>query len=118
MVLEKVYERKDDFDERFGLSGYEKVGLKVDDRVIWFACMYYPSNDKEQITYYHNAEKQINNIIKFQRFAEGFKNCINIIDFDGKKFLAVNRSDVINFIANNTDVIYGKYVSFTSVGLE
>ena len=44
---EVVYEEEDYFDKNTGPYGYKKVGLKIDDRIIWLDTNIYPSASKE-----------------------------------------------------------------------
>ncbi|MCL6443413.1 MAG: hypothetical protein K6T83_08155 [Alicyclobacillus sp.] len=43
MDVQVVYERSEDFDSHVGPYGHEKVGLRIEDRVIWLATEVWPS---------------------------------------------------------------------------
>ncbi len=47
MDAQVVYEREEKFDMQCGAYGYERVGIRIDERVIWLAICHDQSSSKE-----------------------------------------------------------------------
>lgn len=63
MKAQVVYERQDDFDLGSGSYGSTKVGILIEDRVIWLAC--------------HHDTSTFENYLKWEGIAKKIADSLN-----------------------------------------
>lgn len=62
MKAQVVYEHDESFDMHVGPYGYSKVGVLIEDRVIWLACHYDTSTFENYLKWEGIAKKIVDSL--------------------------------------------------------